>query len=152
VKETEFQRHILAAFDGDPNVKLYRRNVGGLKKDDGQYIRFGQAGQADLYGWITEYRCSRCGTTLYGVHAEIEVKSDTGKPTPRQEAWLEMVRATNGIAILVYPEPNDPIGLGIRIWKLLTEQPCPHCKRAGSTEKRGTIETMSVDEYKRRYT
>ena len=127
ISESEFQRHILSVFDGDRNVKMFRRNVGATKTDGGRYVRFGQAGQSDLYGWIVEHRCPFCNKQQFGTHFEIEVKSDKGKPTAAQLAWLKMVAESNGIAVLIHPEPNDPIGLRERILEMLLEQKCPDC-------------------------
>ena len=126
--ESEFQKHILAAFDGDRNIKMFRRNIGGLTKENGQFIRFGQAGQSDLYGWIVEHRCPFCNRVQYATHFEIEVKSDKGTPTAAQLAWLNMVAENNGIAILIHPEKNDPIGLRERILKMMLGQKCPQCE------------------------
>jgi len=98
-----------------------------MKDDKGQFVRFGQAGQSDLWGWLVEHRCPFCNRAQYGVHFEIEVKSDKGKPTDAQLEWLAMVVKNNGIAFIVRPEPNDPIGLRERILKLLTGTKCPLC-------------------------
>jgi len=127
MSESTFQRYILAAFDGDENVKMFRRNVGGFEGKKGQYIRFGQSGQSDLWGWITEHRCLFCDRVQFGTHFEIEVKSDKGKPTQMQLNWLQMVAENNGIAILVHPEPTDPVGLRNRILKLILGTKCPQC-------------------------
>ena len=122
-----FQRHILLAFAHDREVKIFRRNVGAHKTEDGRFIRFAEKGQSDLYGWILEHRCPFCNRVQWGTHFEIEVKSEKGKATKAQLEWLAMVAQNNGIAILVYPEPNDPIGLRDRIYKMLTGQKCPKC-------------------------
>ena len=125
--EIEFQKDILSAFDGDKNIKMFRRNVGMIKNDKGRPIRFGQVGQSDLYGWIVEHRCLFCNKVQFGTHFEIEVKSDKGKPTAAQLAWLKMVAQSNGIAILIHPKGNDPIGLRERVLKMLVGQECPQC-------------------------
>jgi predicted Zn-ribbon and HTH transcriptional regulator len=136
MQESEFQKHILAAFDGDDIVKMYRRNVGGLTDKNGQFIRFGQVGQSDLWGWIVEHRCPFCNRAQFGTHFEIEVKSDKGKPTAAQLAWLNMVAQNNGIAILIHPERNDPIGLRERVLKMLIGQKCPQCVSKASFERK----------------
>ena len=127
MKEADFQRQILQAFAHDREVKMFRRNVGAYKTEDGRFIRFAEKGQADLYGWIVEHRCPFCNKVQWGTHFEIEVKSEKGKPTPAQREWLMMVARNNGIAILVYPHPSDPVGLRDRIYKMLTGQKCPQC-------------------------
>jgi len=71
ISESKLLRYVLDAFDGDENVKMFRRNVGGMTKPDGQYVRFGFTGQSDLYGWIVEH-----GVT----YATQETMQKTGKP------------------------------------------------------------------------
>ena len=131
MKEVEFQRYILSAFEHEPNIMMFRRNVGGMRKESESgkksYVCFGEAGQSDLYGWIVEHRCRFCNKVQYGTHFEIEVKSDKGKPTATQLAWLNKVAQSNGIAILLYPKWNDPIGLRERVLKMLVGQKCPQC-------------------------
>jgi len=125
--ESTFQKWILDAFDGDVNVKMFRRNIGGLQKENGKFVRFGQTGQADIWGWIVEHRCPFCNKVQFGTHFEIEVKAENGKPTKAQLVWLKMVAENNGIAILLYPVKNDPIGLRERILRMLVGQNCPQC-------------------------
>ena len=131
MKESEFQKWILQAFAGDHNVKMFRRNVGGAcyesKSGKKNFIRFAEAGQSDIWGWIAEHRCPCCNKIQWATHFEIEVKSDKGKPTDAQLEWLTMVAKNNGIAILIKPEPNDPIGLRERVLKMLIGQKCPQC-------------------------
>jgi hypothetical protein len=131
MKESEFQKWILDAFDGDRNVKMFRRNVGAIRPErrDGKkgFIRFAEAGQSDLYGWIIEHHCPFCNRVQHGTHFEIEVKSEKGKLTEAQEKWIDFVLETNGIAFVIYPEKNDPIGLRDRILKKMFEMKCPQC-------------------------
>ena len=140
MKESTFQKCILDAFAHDRNVKMFRRNVGGMKDQKGQFVRFGQAGQSDLYGWIVEHRCPFCNRPQWGTYFAIEVKGldKNGKPgklTQAQADYLEMVSNTNGIAIVAYPEANDPIGLRERIYKLLVGSKCPQCVEKSSFTK-----------------
>jgi len=127
MSESVFQKHILKAFKDDPNIKVFRRNIGGMKDDKGQFVRFGETGQSDLYGWVVEHRCSFCNRLQEGTHFEIELKSASGKLTPAQEKWLKMVAANNGIAIVLRPIESDPVGLRDRICRLLERHLCPKC-------------------------
>jgi hypothetical protein len=131
MRETEFQKWILQAFEGDRNIKLFRRNVGAVRteKSNGRkgFVRFAEAGQSDLWGWIVECRCPFCNSVQYGLHFEIEVKSEDGKLTDKQKEWLEMVAQNNGIAIVLRPIATDPVGLRERICRLLERQLCPKC-------------------------
>ena len=106
MSESVFQREILKAFKDDPNIKVFRRNVGGMEDKEGQFVRFGETGQSDLYGWVVEHRCSFCNRLQEGTHFEIELKSASGKLTPAQEKWLKMVAANNGMEFLILEWSN----------------------------------------------
>jgi predicted Zn-ribbon and HTH transcriptional regulator len=138
MKESEFLRHILQAFEYDSNIKMFRRNVGAHKTDEGRFIRFGEVGQSDIWGIIKECRCPFCNRQQWGIHFEIEVKSDSGQATKAQLEWLNMVAQNNGVAVLVKPERNDPIGLRERITKLLLDTKCPKCYENSRFTKGGT--------------
>ena len=127
MSESQFQKEILKAFKDDPNIKIFRRNIGGTKKENGDYVRYGEAGQSDLYGWIVEHRCPFCNRLQEGTHFEIELKSADGKLTDKQKNWLEMVARNNGIAIVLRPIESDPVGLRERICRLLERQRCATC-------------------------
>jgi len=127
MKESEFQRHILKSFRNDPNIKMFRRNCGGMEDKKGQFVRFGEAGQSDLWGMIKEYRCPFCNRPQCGVHFEIELKSAKGTLTARQEKWIDFVKANNGIVIVLRPIESDPVGLYSRICRLLERHLCPKC-------------------------
>jgi hypothetical protein len=68
--------------------EVFRRNVGGLYDDDGNYVPFAEKGQSDLYGWVR----------ATGVHFEFETKRYGKKPTPNQLAWLKRCTATGAHA------------------------------------------------------
>ena len=127
MSESQFQKEILKAFKDDDNIKIFRRNVGGMRDDNGQFVRFGEAGQSDLYGWIVQHWCPFCNRCCEGTHFEIELKSADGTLTPEQEKWLKMVAANNGIAIVLRPIEGDPVGLRDRICRLLERHLCPKC-------------------------
>ena len=129
--ESVFLKWILEAFEYDRNIFMFRRNVGAARyeKANGKkgFIRFAEAGQSDLWGWINKHHCPFCNRLQVGTHFEIEVKNEKGKLTKLQHDWLVFVADHGGIAIELRPEPTDPIGLRERITKILTEQKCPLC-------------------------
>jgi len=127
MSESQFQKEILKAFKDDPNIKIFRRNIGGTKKENGSYVRYGQTGQSDLYGWIVEHRCPFCNRLQEGTHFEIELKSADGKLTDKQKEWLEMAARNNAIALLLRPIESDPMRLRERIVRLLERELCPTC-------------------------
>jgi transcription elongation factor Elf1 len=129
--EHEFQKHILQAFDGHPNIMLYRRNTGAatIANPNGKkrFIRFSEAGQSDIWGVIKAYRCPFCNKVQYGVHLEIELKVGKNKMTERQREWLQQIDRFNGIAMELRPSENDPVGLRERICRLIERFRCPEC-------------------------
>lgn len=69
--------------------RLFRNNIGKLKDARGQWIAFGVGGTggSDLIGWTRD-----------GAFAAIEVKTETGRVRPEQEAFIAAVRASGGKA------------------------------------------------------
>jgi hypothetical protein len=87
-KEKAIQNDILRAFGTLPAIRLWRANV-GVARVGTRVIRFGIPGQADLTGILPD-----------GRRLEIEVKSATGRQTPEQLAFQNMIERFNGIYIL----------------------------------------------------
>ena len=127
MSERELLREIMKAFEHDAIITLHRRNVGGMQNNKGQFVRFGEPGQSDLFGTIKAYRCHVCGMLCEGITLEIEVKSAKGKLTAKQVAWQEKVRQNNGVAITVRPTENDPVGLWQRVTRLVEREIHPKC-------------------------
>jgi len=71
-------------------LMMFRRNVGGAKLQGGQFVRFAEAGQSDLYGW----RPKR-------LHYELEIKRPGGRVSEAQFDWIEKVRDSGAIAVWV---------------------------------------------------
>jgi hypothetical protein len=70
-------------------IRLWRRNVGGLRDRYGHHVRFAAPGQSDLWGVMPRT----------AKHIEIEVKRDGEKPTPKQLAWLRQMHELGCIAM-----------------------------------------------------
>ena len=90
--ETQLVKSILA-YLGMIGCRGFRRNVGGAKfGKDGTYVRFGTAGQADI--WFVGPG---------GIHGEIEAKQPgLGKrssPSRAQQDWLDEMARTGAIVI-----------------------------------------------------
>ena len=76
VKESALQVALfLTAPKELPSIRLFRRNVGGARIR-GQVVKFGVAGQADLYALVRG-----------GGHIEVELKAVAGRLSPEQESW-----------------------------------------------------------------
>jgi hypothetical protein len=91
------QRIRLACSRGD--TRLWRNNTGRLRDERGQLVTFGLCpGSADLIGYRSlTITSDMVGSTL-AVFAAVEVKTERGRPTPEQTAFLEHVTAAGGIA------------------------------------------------------
>lgn len=90
--ERDTQAAILAHAGALPFVRLWRQQVGATPIGSGpaqRFVRYGLPGMADLSGLL------RCGRRV-----EVEVKSETGRPSPEQERWADMVQAWGGLYVL----------------------------------------------------
>lgn len=80
---------VLGALLRHPLVAWVERiNVGAFKVGN-RFIRFGTPGMSDVTGQLKD-----------GRRLEVEVKTDTGKPTPAQEKWIARVRKHGGVAFI----------------------------------------------------
>lgn len=84
-RESKIQRSIIVRLER-LGIMLCRRNVGAMEKGD-RFIRFGKAGQADLWGVDNNAR-----------HWEIETKRPGNRPTPGQLEWLKTMSAIGCVA------------------------------------------------------
>lgn len=82
--------------------RVLRNNVGQCTTDDGRIIRFGLGvGSSDLIGWTRD-----------GRFLAVEIKTQTGRTTPAQFAFLNAVNASGGIGIICRREEDlDRAGL-----------------------------------------
>ncbi|MGI5831401.1 MAG: hypothetical protein ACOX6D_02550 [Thermoguttaceae bacterium] len=133
IPEKEVVNAVQNHFDAEPNVKVFRRNVGAVTLDD-RFVKFAQAGQADLWGIIKELRCPHCGDVLAtGVHLEIECKSATGRLTPAQNEFLKFIRNSGGVAVIAQPVPTADDPTGFRTLKTtlasVDKEVCQSCSR-----------------------
>jgi hypothetical protein len=96
--EQTIQQHIrLACSSG--NCRLFRNNTGTLKDQHGRPVQFGLCkGSADLIGWTTRTVTQDMVGTQVAVFTSIEVKTETGRLRPEQQAWLDAVQAAGGVA------------------------------------------------------
>lgn len=98
--ETDLQQRIRLALGTDPQLRLFRNQVGSLPDPrTGRLVTFGLArGSADLIGWRTVVVTPDMVGQRIAVFTSIEVKTPTGRLTPAQQAWLGVVRGAGGIA------------------------------------------------------
>ncbi len=87
--ESVIQAQIRKHVGSLPYVRLWRNNTGQLKDRFGTTVIYGLCtGSSDLIGIVAPH----------GRLIAIEVKSAEGKPTPEQEAFMEIVRRFGGVA------------------------------------------------------
>jgi penicillin-binding protein-related factor A (putative recombinase) len=87
--ESQIQSAIHRAIGSRPDCRLFRNHTGKVQDRSGRWHTFGLAtGSADLIGWCR------------GRFLSIEVKSETGRIRPEQQAWMEAVNAHGGIAFV----------------------------------------------------
>ena len=96
--EQHIQQHIRLACSTGP-VRLFRNNTGVLKDQHGRPVSFGLCkGSADLIGWTTRTITADMVGQQVAVFTSIEVKTPTGRLTPEQRHWLEVVGSSGGVA------------------------------------------------------
>jgi len=92
MSERETQHAIRLALGRLPDLTLWRNNTGALKDSSGRAVRFGLAvGSADLIGILAPA----------GRLVALEVKTATGRTTPEQDLFLDLVRRRGGFAAVV---------------------------------------------------
>jgi hypothetical protein len=104
-QETNLQASIMIALS-EAGCRVWRNNVGQAKTEDGRFIAYGVGGKgaADLLGM-----------TPTGHFLSIEVKTPTGRVSPEQQHFVDMVNAAGGRAgIARSPEEAVRIALGDR--------------------------------------
>jgi hypothetical protein len=96
--EQQIQQQIRIQLSRGP-VRLWRNNTGTLLDRQGRPVQFGLCkGAADLIGFRSiTIGPEHVGQTM-AVFAAVEVKSPTGRATPEQLAFIELVQGMGGLA------------------------------------------------------
>lgn len=100
--------------------QAFRMNTGAVQ-ENGRFVRFGLKGMSDILGAVTvpcgcgRYAgCLVCeGKGKVAVQLAVECKSQDGKLSPHQRAFLSMIEAAGGIAV-VARSVDDVIPLVLR--------------------------------------
>jgi len=110
--ETNIQQRIRLALGTDPNVRLFRNQVGQLPDPrTGRPVQFGLAkGSADLVGFKTVTITSDMVGQQIAQFVSIEVKTPNGRLTTSQQSWLDTLKTAGAIAG-VARSPEDAVGL-----------------------------------------
>jgi hypothetical protein len=98
--ETDLQQRIRLALGQLQHLRLFRNQTGQLPDPKtGRPVQFGLArGSADLIGWRTITVTPDMVGQRLAVFTSIEVKTPTGRLTPQQRNWMQVVLAAGGIA------------------------------------------------------
>jgi len=98
--ETTLQQQIRLALGTRPDARLFRNQCGALPDPrTGRLVTFGLArGSADLIGWRTVVVTPEMVGQRIAIFTSIEVKTPTGRIKPEQQAWLDVVLRSGGIA------------------------------------------------------
>jgi hypothetical protein len=84
---------------GQGPVRLWRNNTGALRDERGRLVRYGLCpGSSDLIG-LRQLRIQEQHLGLeLGVFCALEIKTGSGRLTPEQRQFLEMVSNRGGFA------------------------------------------------------
>ena len=91
MRESQIQDAIRLELGRDPDLVLWRNNIGMAWMRDGSPVRFGVGGPgaADLVGL---YR---------GRFVALEIKTPTGRQTPEQKTFQQLVERKGGIYVVM---------------------------------------------------
>ena len=102
--ERRIQAEIQLAATGP--ARLWRNNVGALKDQTGQLVRYGLCvGSSDLIGFRTITITPDMVGQRVAVFTAVEVK-DRGKPTEQQQAFINLVQNAGGLAGVARSVPD----------------------------------------------
>ena len=84
---------------GQGPVRLWRNNTGALRDERGRLVRYGLCpGSSDLIG-LRQLRIEEQHLGLeLGVFCALEIKTGSGRLTPEQRQFLEVVGSRGGLA------------------------------------------------------
>ncbi len=98
MSEQEIQQRIRIALSRGP-VRLWRNNTGTLLDRQGRPVQFGLCkGSSDLIGLRTVTVTPEMVGQQLAVFTAIEVKSERGRATAEQQAFVDMVRRAGGLS------------------------------------------------------
>lgn len=101
MSETDLMRAIQIECCRDPNVRLFRNNVGGAWVN-GRFMLFGLGeGTSDLIGWRSITITPEMVGKRIAVFTGLEVKSKKGRATDEQLSFIQVVKDLGGISDLV---------------------------------------------------
>jgi hypothetical protein len=112
--EQKHQRRTLLQYSKNPDIRLFRNNVGMgwcgkiirrtvgmITLDNPRVLQAGlHKGSADLIGWKTVTVTPKMVGQKLAVFLSVEIKTKTGRMTREQKNWMKQVNAAGGIAVV----------------------------------------------------
>lgn len=99
--EIELQNQIRLAIS-KPTVKMFRNNTGALTTKDGRLVTFGLCvGSSDLIGFKSVTITPDMVGQNVAIFTALEVKTPTGKVSPAQTKFIDLVNKHGGIGAIV---------------------------------------------------
>src|SRR3990167_4955078 len=102
-RESDLVREALRFLNRIPGVVAWRTNVGAVSADHKgkrRFVRFGFAGLSDIIGWQQSTDGVHQAGPLVARFLAVELKTGTGKLTPQQQGFLELVNKSGGIGFV----------------------------------------------------
>jgi hypothetical protein len=96
--ETAVMRRIMLGLAGIATI--FRNNVGATRLTDGTFLRYGVGGKgaSDLLGWKSIVVGPHHVGQKLAVFVAIEVKDGSGRTTPEQDHFINVVADAGGLA------------------------------------------------------
>lgn len=97
---SELHKRIMLDFGARADCRLWRNNVGQLRNDEGNWVRFGvcNPGGSDLIGLRSIVVAPEDVGRRLAVFVGIEAKMGTGRPSEHQQNFIRVIRAMGGLA------------------------------------------------------
>ena len=114
-RESELVAEALRFLNRIPGVVAWRTNVGAVSADHKgkrRFVRFGFAGLSDIIGWKEEPREKWTGQH-HARFLAVELKTGTGKLTPQQQGFLDLVNKSGGIGFVARSCEDIAAELGV---------------------------------------
>ena|SRR3990167_1879603 len=115
-RESELVAEALRFLNRIPGVVAWRTNVGAVTathQGKRRFVRFGFPGLSDIIGWRATDREFSIGRVRFARFLAVELKTGTGKLTPQQVGFLELVNKSGGIGFVARSVEEIARELGI---------------------------------------
>ena len=126
LQESQLSDEIRKQAGANPRILLRRRNVGRylavscslavaieILRAAGiaaRPVSVGDAGEADLQGFVADWPCQHCGKPSHPMPLAVEVKSETGRLRDDQVSWRDNVwMRRGGTHAVVAPNPGQTL-------------------------------------------